>query len=267
MLGKLLKYDFKAAFKYFLPMSVFILVSSCLGTILFRLGMSDNNESSLMKLFAGISVVIFVLLLISYTLITQGIIVVSFYKSMVTDTGYLTHTLPVSKAIILTSKLISGTILVFTSYAVSLISAFIMFNIPGNMMKYRPVLREIISFTTREIRLSSLTMYSISMLFAIVAGTIFSVCMFYLSIALGQLMGRHKVIGAFVSYFGIKIAIQFISTIVSFSMQNMFQRMNALNLFNFMTTFTSGMGVGLLALAAIMFGLTLYIFNNKLNLD
>ena len=82
MLGKLMKYDFKALFKYFIPMSIFILVYSCFGTLFFKAGDPDAfSGGTLINVLRVLVLVAYIIMIIAYCLITQGIIVVNFYKS------------------------------------------------------------------------------------------------------------------------------------------------------------------------------------------
>lgn len=268
MLNKLLKYDFKATSKYFLPMSIFVLLYSCLGTILFRInGNVKFSGNGLINILTVLAIVAFFIMIIGYMIVTQGIIVVNFYKNMVTDTGYLTHTLPVSKLSLLLSKLISGTALVLFSYIVSGVSTLIMFHVPGFLMKYKPSISELYKLTDGKSLFPSLLSIILSFSFAIVAGTIYSLCMYFMCIALGQLLNRHKIIGSFVAYFVIQFITQIISTILTFLGSGTLNILDESIILNSMSGIIAGISVFALILSAGMFTITHYIFTHKLNLD
>lgn len=267
MLGKLIKYDFKALFKYFIPMSIFILVYSCFGTLLFKVGDPDAfSGPSLINVLIMLVLVAYIIMIIAYCLITQGIIVVNFYKSMVTDTGYLTHTLPVKKSTLLLSKMITGCVTLLISYLILLICVVIMLDVPTNMVLYKDELRKAFELGNRYIGAGAITRFILSMAFAVIISTIQSLSMYFVSIALGQLMNRHKIVGSLVSFFGITFAIQIFSTIISFFVGGIFETVDEVSL-NYFTMLCSGSSLLMLVLSAIMLFVTHYIFSNKLNLD
>lgn len=267
MLGKLMKYDFKALFKYFIPMSIFILVYSCFGTLLFRVGDPEAfSGHTLITVLSMLVLVAYIIMIIAYCIITQGIIVVNFYKSMVTDTGYLTHTLPVKKSTLLISKMITGCVTLLISYLILLCCLVIMLDVPTNMVLYKEELREAFELGNRYIGAAAITRFIFSIIFAVLVSTIESLSMFFVSIALGQLMNRHKIVGSLVSFFGITFAIQIFSTIISFFVGGIFETVNEVSL-NYFTMLCSGSSLLMLVLSAIMLFVTHYIFSNKLNLD
>ena len=111
MLKKLLKKDFRATARTFLPMILGFVIASVLAKILFEAGImspilndgyvSDTNE------FMVVSSVIFLLLyfiyIIAFFIMTYVFIVSDFYKTMVSEQAYLTHTLPVKTSTLILS--------------------------------------------------------------------------------------------------------------------------------------------------------------------
>lgn len=267
MLGKLIKYDFKALFKYFIPMSIFILVYSCFGTLLFKVEDPDAfSGPSLINVLITLVLVAYIIMIIAYCLITQGIIVVNFYKSMVTDTGYLTHTLPVKKSTLLLSKMITGCVTLLISYLILLICVVIMLDVPTNMVLYKDELREAYELGNRYIGAGVITRFILSMAFAVIISTIQSLSMYFVSIALGQLMNRHKIVGSLVSFFAITFAIQIFSTILSFFGGGILDIVDDVSL-DYFSLICTGSSLLMIVFSAIMLFVTHYIFSNKLNLD
>ena len=263
MLGKLLKYDFKAIFKYFLPMSVFLLFYSCLGTMLFSVdensSLSKHTINNALTLFVIIS---FFLMVFTYLIVTQGIIVVGFYKSMVTDSAYLTHTLPVSTLNLLLGKLISGSSIILLSYMTSTLSALIMFDIPSNAVRFQREITTTISLLRDELHLQTLPILIFSMIFAILSGLLFTLCTFFMCIAVGQLMHTRKVAGAFFTFIAIKIGIQLLSLLFGKD----FVPSGSL-LIPVMSKLFIQSSLFMAVYSAIMLFVIHYIFSHKLNLD
>lgn len=268
MLKKLLKYDFQAILKYFIPMSIAMLIYSCLATLTFRVNSSDlGNDHSLLGLIAGFAIAGYIFIFIAYTIITQALIVVNFFKSMATDTGYLTHTLPVKKTSILLSKIIMAEAVMLISYLVLLLSLIIFLDVPTNFGLFHSAFSSAVSFITAEIGTGMFTYFVISFTVLFLLAPLMSCSIFYVSIAFGQLMNRHKVIGSFVAYFVIMFVIQIISTVFSFFIGNVTINTVEDVTNTMLPVFFTGFIVFELALSFIALFLTNWIFTKKLNLD
>ena len=119
MLIKLLKYDFRSLRRYCIPLLFAMLAGTVLGMICLPLvyGLGDvlpNVAEEFSFLFAmGMMFSLFgclgafFLILLSAGLF-QLMVCVDFYKSLITDEGYLTFTLPVKRREIIFSKVING---------------------------------------------------------------------------------------------------------------------------------------------------------------
>ena len=128
MLGKLMKYEMKSTYK----MGCLVLCAMAVITFLGWLAFQNSVWSEIGRT-GGRSAVdwadffyLFVMMLYAMLLVVAnfGILIylgVHFYRSMYTDQGYLTHTLPVSKHQILVSKmLVSGLWMLFVMIAIYL---------------------------------------------------------------------------------------------------------------------------------------------------
>ena len=110
MLGKLLKKDFYATCRFFVPLLCGYGVAAAVGKILFEIILSQSRQSFDSGWFNGIVVfsvfymIIFAIYFIACYLMTSVFIVYDFYKTMVSDHGYLTHTLPVKTSSLIWSK-------------------------------------------------------------------------------------------------------------------------------------------------------------------
>lgn len=266
-LSKLLKYDFQAIFKYFLPMSIFILIYSCIGTLLFKVGDSETfSQNTLLNIFSAFVIGVYVLSIIAYSIVTQVLIVVNFYKSMVTDTGYLTHTLPVKKSSILLSKLISGCVVLLISYAVLISCIAIMVDLPSNLITYRKEIAAALEIGNETLGTSSIIRFVLTLIFSAVIGTIQSLSMYFVSVAFGQLMNRHKAVGSLAAFFVLSFALQIFSSVLSFMFQGVFENMDTFSLSR-ISNLVFGGTLGMLVISILMLIATHYIFSRKLNLE
>ena len=186
MLGKLLKYEWKGTYKIVLILLLVLLGATLfaslglVGLVKYMSGSSaDGGEMgavfATMFLFMTIGIYFVSVIGISYTLqIYQG---VHFYKTMYTDEGYLTHTLPVTANQILFSKtLMAGcwNLIVWFAMGISMVilMASLMFGLAEGMPDIRiSDFREVFTEMKREL-MESGTMFQIvhlvfSMIFAV----------------------------------------------------------------------------------------------------
>ena len=146
MLGKLLKYDLKAVGKYW--WIVMVVMLGLFGTagisfggfqfilnILAEIGIGVSDEVLVLALSIATGITEF-FLIATFSISLMGIggcfiavailIYVRYFKHLFTDEGYLTFTLPVSRAQIFNAKVINAVIWVMLTGVVTLIGAFIM---------------------------------------------------------------------------------------------------------------------------------------------
>ena len=114
MFSKLLKYDFKAMRRFGFPLLFGIAGAGIVGAlasfVLSRTIESSVEGFGLFLLITGSTMLLImtvVMLAVAFSAITV-MIYVNFYKSLVTDEGYLTFTLPVQAKDIIRAKLLNG---------------------------------------------------------------------------------------------------------------------------------------------------------------
>ncbi len=108
MLKKLLRYDFKAIFKYWWIGALTTLALSGVGAGCGSILETEKELPTSVTIFATIGMVLVVLGIFAFIIFSELLVYVRFYKHLFTDEGYLTFTLPVKRHQILSSKLISG---------------------------------------------------------------------------------------------------------------------------------------------------------------
>ncbi|MBR3772045.1 MAG: hypothetical protein IKL07_07235 [Clostridium sp.] len=269
MLKKLIKYDLQAMFKYFIPMTAFALLYSCIATLFFKIENVGNYDNTLTNLFIGLSIAGFVIIFFAYCIIAQGIIVVDFFKSMVTDRGYLTHTLPVKKSTIILSKYIAGTIVLTLTYLFTFLSLAIFLDFPRlwteNADPIKDTFREIFALVSP----GSIALFAVSFIFTCFVSFVFNIATYHLSIAIGQRMNRHKIVGSIISYGALTITFSIITNIITFVIQfgAYFTTDKEILSLSTYSLILFGGSIFLIVLTVVMAILTHYIFSTKLNLD
>ena len=105
MLSKLLKYEFRATGRIMLPVYALLLVTAG-GTSVTGSLMGRYPESTVLSIFRTLFMTLFAFTTFGVLLLTLVLMVYRFYKNLMTDEGYLMFTLPVSRSLLIWSKLI-----------------------------------------------------------------------------------------------------------------------------------------------------------------
>ena len=227
MLGKMIKHEWKGTCRVGCLMMLLMVGITFFGWLAFQSPMwrelSGNSDSSSVTLEAGIlnvlSVVTLLLYFVMLIVVLVGIVVylaVHFYKTVYTDEGYLTHTLPVTKHQLLFSKILVGGLWTMIIYAMVYLSVILL-----GISLINTVLPDEYTFARfwsefggliAEMRLEleeqlglNFVVYGIFILLSLLVGPFIAMAMVCGAISLGQLFTRHRVLMAIVSYIGIGI--------------------------------------------------------------
>ena len=207
MLGKLLKYDLKANWIYFLIMYGIVIGYSVLFALFLR--MSGNDIRVQLTMVTVVAAYVFLLMAVS--IMTTVLIVVRFYKNMFGAEGYLTHTLPVSPAMHLSSKVLSAVIWNVLTFGVCALSVCLV--TMGQMEDIKSVLWWVLEQIYEQYDGRMFVLYGISAVLSMITG----IFVLYLVMCLGQLANRHRVlcsIGFYVAYLVINQVIQLVFNVV-----------------------------------------------------
>ena len=291
MLGKLMKYEWKNIWKAGTLMLLGMLVVTVIGCVVLRMpggvvtGLLDNNDINATQSWFVLSsfvatLILYVIMLLASTwgmLIFLGI---RFYRSMYTDEGYLSHTLPVTANQLFLSKiLVSGVWYLFISIGIGisvvalvvslmtgllnigeLSSVLTQYN--GNIWEFLADAFYELGRTYEEEMGINLLHYGITLLLTYVAGPFITMVTLFGALTIGQLSSKHK------GFMGVTI----LSSIIGSTVQSAFMFgtnvMSSSGGFSVTTNMAYDINViTSLLIAAIMYGVSYYIMNRKLNLD
>ena len=197
MFGKLLKYEFKATYKWYLILFSILIAVSLLSALLLGPAINFNLPENTAGAPAFGSFILYSMLIMLLASAVAGlnisntiIIIVRFYRNIFGREGYLTWTLPVSNHQILLAKLLTAVFWTFLGgllIGLSILGLVLLFlvNIDAN-------LTEIFSYLLR-IDFSFFVLLFLRLAF----GTVASILSFYLAMAIGHLFKSYRILMSF----------------------------------------------------------------------
>ena len=295
MLGKLMKYEWKNTWKAGCLMLLGMLIVTSLGCVVLHMrqfarlfddgNISGGQALGVMSVFVAILIIYVVMLLAA----TWGMLIylgMRFYRSMYTDEGYLTHTLPVTTNQLFLSKvLVSGAwyLIVEVGIGVSVLALVIsmmtgLFDIggvsgllteyDGNFWAFlSDGIYELSRFYKEQMGIN-LAHYALTLLLSYVIGPFVTMITLFGALTIGQLSSRHKGLMGILAYAGLTI----LTTVIGSVVQSVF--VFGANMANQPGNISATANVAYdinvltsLLIVVVMYGVSYYIMNKKLNLD
>ncbi len=204
MLRKLLKYEFKATARIFLPMFGILLLAAVINRVL-PLIIPSKFQSPMI-----ISMTLYVFILIGMFVVSLIVILQRFYKNLLTDEGYLSFTLPVPQWMHIVSKLILSVLWMYASVLVAIGSVFI---IAYGKFITQENLAEAGRAISQFYQLPGTALLTFEVILAILVSSITSILMVYAAMSIGHLANDHRVLVSLGAYLGLSTVVQIISSI------------------------------------------------------
>jgi len=288
MLGKLLKHEWKCTWKVGGMMLLGLVLVSFFGWISFQApmwkSMADNTYYSGITVWDLLSFGTLFMYIIMLIGLNYGIIIymgVRFYKTMYTDEGYLTHTLPVSKHQILVSKILNSGLWVMLVLLGVYLSIFVLvFSMIGALIPEGYSWADLWSMIEPEMGYMndlfrdafgmSLNGYFWLMILISLLSPFCSMIILFGAISIGQLFTKHRVLMAIVSYVGILIVAGIISSTIQsvFSVSQMTRYATSNELAGGYMNVTMILSSVLSVVeAGILYFVSYYVTSRKLNME
>lgn len=280
MLGKLIKHEWRAMKKPLIIFFVVLAVTTALSCITLLFINPAFND-----VVIGFSAILFICVILLYymglivcSIGTNIMIAVRFYKSCYTDEGYLTHTLPVSSKQLLLGKTITYCIVNIAMGALMILSVFVIVGVgiahfgslDASIFSDFPSFAEIDAGFRAEAGIGLIPLLLFVIVFCIGA-YIANIIIITGCISLGQLMAKHRVMGALLAYFGFYMIVQVVSIIAAIPMYgNIFKAELAgttMTMWSLMGPTYIIVGVIYVVIAVIMYFVNLHMMTKRLNLE
>ena len=268
MLGKLIKNEFKATSRNYIPIYILMLVVTVFMKVLMEI--QDGAEgtfsnSRLIDLLTILSVTTFVIAIMAVIFGTIVLIIKRFYDNMLKDEGYLSFTLPVTTGQHIIGKVFTSYVWVLCSGVVIIASILILFIGDGEAFAE---VGKVITEIFRAVDAYGLWGVVIEIIVLIILSIYANIMMWYTCLSVGQNFNKHRVAGAFITY----IAIYMITQILNIIFLSV---LLGINYENEMLTVESGLFqpymiyiLGLTIVQTVVFtGITYFMLERKLNLE
>lgn len=223
MLGKLLKHEWKAVWKIPVLLIGILLAAAMMAGFTFHLPIWDSEWVGL-PLSGVMMIITFYVAIIGVSLGITIYFAVRYYKNMFTDEGYLTNTLPVSSHQLLLSKVITmfswdiiSILAIAASVAIFMGMIILAFMEPGDGKTIVDGFWELFDMGIWDSPyMQEFEGFCVSMIVMVLASAFSNTMTIVASVTIGQMVRRHRILGAFGAYFAIGTVMQIISTVILF---------------------------------------------------
>lgn len=211
MLGKLLKHEFKATGRVMLPFFGVLLVLSVMVWLSINVFFFNFGGVSII---GGIVLTLYFMLLASIGIVTLVLLVYRFYRSFLSDEGYMTFSLPAGIHAQLGAKLISAAVWIVLTGILVVLSLLLTTSTLGEAIRlpWSELFARI--YAESGIGAGSIIAIVLEVLLAVVLGALVSCLIFYASMSLGFGFSTHKLLYSVLILIGIGVVTQILSVSV-----------------------------------------------------
>ena len=209
MLSKLMKYEFSATGRIFLPIYAALLVMSALARLLY----SDRMTADAPRVIATL---VITALFTAVAVITVVMTLSRFWTNLLGREGYLMHVLPVKSWKLVLSKLLTMAVWTAASIVVCAAALLIMLLEAGALREVLGFFPGIIGDAFRYMRenegLAQFVVMIVLLVLTAVLSLFSAILRMYTAMSIGQLANRQRVWAAIGAYIGLGVVFSLIST-------------------------------------------------------
>lgn len=273
MLSKLMKYEFKACSRIFLPIYLgILLVSTVYGLFMndkfIKFSQDGYTENSGIYNLQMILSIVLMSLFVALVVITILLTVQRFKRNLLEDEGYLMFTLPVSTTKLILSKYFVALVFAIFSIIVAIMS-FVLMTFSTGMLSLSDSFRDLLGLTFS----GDITLFTILILFQMFIGYTIFIFNIYLSITIGQfpIFNKHRIAVGLVSFILINTLISWLQNLLNNGYISIIGNSSILGMSNSLFFDINGsmwpIIIMNILISVILFGIINFILNKKLNLE
>lgn len=198
MLGKLIKNEFKATARNFVPVYLVMLtVTLVLKLFLEITDFLNIPEGPIVVAINIFLMIAFVLAIVAVIFGTIVFIIKRYYDNMLKDEGYLSFTLPVTTGQHIVSKALTSYVWILASMAVIVLSVVMLMFGETSFFK---IISEGINTGIKFLSDNGYWGYAVGVFAAVIIGIYVTIIEAYTCMSVGQLMNKHRVAGAVITF-------------------------------------------------------------------
>ena len=268
MLKKLYKHEFHSLMRSLMPIWAALLGFAALSRLTFFLDY-DNDILNTLKV---LSVTAYVFAIIAVFVVGLVIVVMRFYKNLLTHEGYLTFTLPFTPTQHIICKLICGVVVMIIDFIIVICSLLILGAGTEILGEILSDIKMALTVLPEYLSAGQISLLSLEIGVLLLLSPFQSLLMFYAAMAIGQQF-KNKVGGAAIAYICLYAAVQIISTLMMIPLSLIsaggMDELNELinNSVTYFSVFMLFMIVFSAALSTVYFVITRHFLAKKLNLE
>ncbi|MCI9133659.1 MAG: hypothetical protein HFI31_05655 [Lachnospiraceae bacterium] len=272
MLGKLIKHEFHAVSRLLLPLHLALIAITFVGRFYVQFAM-DHMDYRFSLIHVSLFMFYFLALFAIFVLTYVYLYILRPHRNWFSDEGYLIHTLPVTPAAHIWSKLIVAMCWVLLDSFLLILSVFLMVVNPqvlNSWPEFIEMLQEMVTATTGMDYVLGSVAYILNLLITFARGLL--IC--YMCLAIGHSFNQYKLLISIGIYIGVSMGMSLITTLAGILFSMPFGGYGSLSLFMIssdyntlsqqMTWFDTVLS---LVVAAAAFFVTQYFLSKRLNLE
>lgn len=268
MLKKLYKHEFHSLLRNLFPIWAALIGFAALSRLTFLLDF-DNDVLNTVR---GLSVTAYIFAIIAVFIVGLVIVVMRFYKNLLTHEGYLTFTLPFTPTQHIICKLICGVVVTVIDFIIVICSLLILGAGTEVLGEVFDVIKLLFTELPEYFSAGQIALIGLEIFVLLLLSPFQSLLMFYAAMALGQQF-KNKVGGAAIAYICLYAAVQIAETLIMIPIS--FISAGSMDEFdNLINNSVMYLGIFLLflivlsaALSAVYFVITRHFLTKKLNLE
>lgn len=214
MVGKLMGFEFRSSMKYLGAIWAALLVASVLAGLSNRVFLNSVDSEALGNIIGVCVTGLFIILFIAMIVATIFVVVVRFYKGLLGEEGYLMHTLPVKEWQLITSKGLCALIIVVISILVGILSMTLSVAAVGAWKDIVDGFKDLLYVIGQE---PSSIIVIIEMIILALAGIMANIYHIYVSLAIGQLVNKYRILLSIGAYIGINFIFSMVGGVLLFT--------------------------------------------------
>lgn len=265
MLGKLMKYEWKATWKLLLPANLVLVVMTLIAWWMTNMVEYSRAEFQMIDFMEVMVILTYVISMFAVYIGTAIFLIYRFYTSTYGDQGYLLHTLPVDTHHIILAKVFVSASWLLSNSVMMIGSILFLFTAREDAFftMMEGVMDVVEYMSGEEITMFTMVMTLVAYVFSLFARVLkVSAC-----ISLGQLSSNHKLLLSFAWYIGVYI-VECICQGLFFAVRLAFQKhVSSWTYYSYYDTqWETTLLAGIIG-CVVFYVLTWYVMSRKLNLE